>query len=71
MVIFFLGLVDVQIFVIDVVGGDKVLCKGGLGVIYLDLLVVNKIDLVVLVGVDLVVMVCDVDVVCDGCLMVL
>lgn len=50
------GLVDVQIFVIDVAGGDKVPRKGGPGVTYSDLLVINKIDLASLVGADLEVM---------------
>ena len=50
------GLVDVQIFVIDVAGGDKVPRKGGPGVTYSDLLVVNKTDLAPLVGADLQVM---------------
>src|ERR1700755_2247442 len=50
------GLVDVQIFVIDVAGGDKVPRKGGPGVTYSDLLVVNKTDLAPLVGADLAVM---------------
>ncbi|MCV7152066.1 urease accessory protein UreG [Mycolicibacterium pyrenivorans] len=50
------GLVDVQIFVIDVAGGDKVPRKGGPGVTFSDLLVVNKTDLAPLVGADLDVM---------------
>ena len=50
------GLVDVQVFVIDVAGGDKVPRKGGPGVTYSDLLVVNKTDLAPLVGADLDVM---------------
>ena len=50
------GLVDVQIFVVDVAGGDKVPRKGGPGVTYSDLLVVNKTDLAPLVGADLRVM---------------
>lgn len=50
------GLVDVQIFVVDVAGGDKVPRKGGPGVTYSDLLVVNKTDLAPLVGADLEVM---------------
>ena len=50
------GLVDVQIFVIDVAGGDKVPRKGGPGVTASDLLVVNKTDLAPLVGADLDVM---------------
>src|SRR6478735_404461 len=50
------GLVDVQIFVIDVAGGDKVPRKGGPGVTYSDLLVINKTDLAPMVGADLEVM---------------
>ena len=47
------GLIDVQIFVIDVAGGDKVPRKGGPGVTFSDLLVINKIDLAEMVGADL------------------
>jgi urease accessory protein len=50
------GLVDRQIFVVDVAGGDKVPRKGGPGVTTADLLVVNKTDLAPLVGADLSVM---------------
>lgn len=50
------GLIDAQIFVIDVAGGDKVPRKGGPGVTYSDLLVINKTDLAPLVGADLGVM---------------
>ncbi len=50
------GLVDKQIFVVDVAGGDKVPRKGGPGVIRSDLLVINKTDLAPLVGADLAVM---------------
>jgi urease accessory protein len=50
------GLVDAQVFVVDVAGGDKVPRKGGPGVITSDLLVVNKTDLAPLVGADLSVM---------------
>jgi urease accessory protein len=50
------GLIDKQIFVVDVAGGDKVPRKGGPGVIRSDLLVINKIDLAELVGADLDVM---------------
>ncbi len=50
------GLVDLQIFVVDVAGGDKVPRKGGPGVTRSDLLVINKIDLAPLVGADLDVM---------------
>jgi urease accessory protein len=49
-------LVDVQIFVIDVAGGDKVPRKGGPGITRSDLLVVNKTDLAPLVRADLEVM---------------
>jgi urease accessory protein len=50
------GLVDAQIFVLDVAGGDKVPRKGGPGVTTSDLLVINKTDLAPLVGADLEVM---------------
>ncbi|NYI04455.1 urease accessory protein UreG [Allostreptomyces psammosilenae] len=50
------GLVDFQIFVIDVSGGDKIPRKGGPGVSTSDLLVINKTDLAPLVGADLGVM---------------
>ena len=50
------GLVDRQIFVVDVAGGDKVPRKGGPGVTRSDLLVINKTDLAPLVGADLGVM---------------
>jgi urease accessory protein len=50
------GLVDVQIFVLDVSGGDKVPRKGGPGVSLSDLLVINKTDLAGHVGADLSVM---------------
>ncbi len=50
------GLIDRQIFVIDVAGGDKVPRKGGPGVTTADLLVINKTDLAPLVGADLSVM---------------
>ena len=53
------ALVDVQVFVIDVAGGDKVPRKGGPGITSSDLLVVNKTDLAPLVGADLDVMAAD------------
>ena len=53
------GLVDLQMFVLDVAGGDKVPRKGGPGVTTADLLVINKTDLAPLVGADLGVMVRD------------
>ncbi len=54
--IFSRALVDRQIFVIDVAGGDKVPRKGGPGVTTADLLVINKTDLAALVHADLAVM---------------
>lgn len=50
------ALADVQLFVIDVAGGDKVPRKGGPGITRSDLLVINKTDLAPLVGADLDVM---------------
>ena len=50
------GLVDHQVFVLDVAGGDKVPRKGGPGVTNADLLVINKTDLALMVGADLGVM---------------
>ena len=50
--IFSRALVDVQIFVVDVAGGDKVPRKGGPGVTTADLLVINKTDLAPYVGSD-------------------
>ena len=50
------GLADLQIFVLDVSGGDKVPRKGGPGVTASDLLVINKTDLAPLVGASLEVM---------------
>ncbi|MCW2598817.1 MAG: urease accessory protein UreG [Frankiales bacterium] len=55
------GLVDVQLFVLDVAGGDKVPRKGGPGVTASDLLVINKTDLASRVGADLAVMAGDAD----------
>ncbi|GAB3870197.1 urease accessory protein UreG [Kibdelosporangium lantanae] len=57
--VFSRGLVDRQVFVVDVAGGDKVPRKGGPGVTTADLLVINKIDLAPLVGADLDVMTSD------------
>lgn len=50
------ALVDIQLFVIDVAGGDKVPRKGGPGITRSDLLVINKTDLAPYVGADLGVM---------------
>jgi urease accessory protein len=54
--VFSRALVDRQIFVLDVAGGDKVPRKGGPGVTTADLLVINKTDLVPLVHASLDVM---------------
>jgi urease accessory protein len=59
--VFSRGLVDRQIFVVDVAGGDKVPRKGGPGVTTADLLVINKTDLADRVGADLTVMATDAD----------
>jgi urease accessory protein len=64
--IFSTALVDRQIFVVDVAGGDKVPRKGGPGVTRSDLLVINKTDLAPLVGADLSVMARDAAAVRDG-----
>jgi urease accessory protein len=60
------GLIDRQIFVIDVAGGDKVPRKGGPGVTRSDLLVINKTDLAPMVGASLAVMERDASAVRDG-----
>jgi urease accessory protein len=60
------GLADLQIFVLDVSGGDKVPRKGGPGVTTADLLVINKTDLAPLVGASLEVMDRDAAAVRDG-----
>jgi urease accessory protein len=60
------ALVDTQLFVIDVAGGDKVPRKGGPGITRSDLLVINKTDLAPLVGADLGVMGADADRLRDG-----
>jgi urease accessory protein len=50
--IFSTGLVDAQIFVIDTAGGDDIPRKGGPGIAFADLLVINKTDLAPYVGSD-------------------
>jgi urease accessory protein len=60
------GLADLQIFVLDVSGGDKVPRKGGPGVTTSDLLVINKTDLAPFVGASLEVMDHDATAVRDG-----
>ena len=49
-------LVEVEFYVIDVAGGDKIPRKGGPGIIRSDLLIINKIDLAPHVGASLEVM---------------
>jgi urease accessory protein len=46
------ALADVQVFVIDVAGGDDIPRKGGPGIARADLLVINKTDLAPFVGSD-------------------
>jgi urease accessory protein len=53
------GLVDVQIFVIDVASGDDIPRKGGPGITTADLLIINKTDLAPYVGADLETMAAD------------
>jgi urease accessory protein len=50
------GLIDRQIFVLDVAGGDKAPRKGGPGITNSDLLLINKTDLAPMVNADLEVM---------------
>jgi urease accessory protein len=50
--IFSPALADVQIFVIDVAGGDDIPRKGGPGIARADLLAINKTDLAPYVGAD-------------------
>lgn len=49
-------LVDLNLYVIDVAGGDKIPRKGGPGITKSDLLIINKIDLAPYVGADLEIM---------------
>jgi urease accessory protein len=53
------ALADVQVFVIDVAGGDDIPRKGGPGVARADLLVINKTDLAPFVGSDVALMIGD------------
>jgi urease accessory protein len=57
--VFSRGLIDRQVFVVDVAGGDKVPRKGGPGVTTADLLVINKVDLAPYVGANMEVMTAD------------
>lgn len=49
-------LIDVELYVIDVSGGEKIPRKGGPGIMNSDLLIINKIDLAPYVGASLEVM---------------
>lgn len=49
-------LVEIELYIIDVAGGEKIPRKGGPGIIYSDLLIINKIDLAPYVGASLDVM---------------
>ncbi|MEQ8677674.1 MAG: urease accessory protein UreG [Aggregatilineales bacterium] len=49
-------LIDVEIYVIDVSGGEKIPRKGGPGIMHSNLLIINKIDLAPYVGASLEVM---------------
>lgn len=60
------ALVDHEVFVLDVAGGDDVPRKGGPGVSGADLLVINKTDLAPYVGADLASMASDAAGVRDG-----
>lgn len=60
------GLVDAQIFVLDVAGGGDVARKGGPGIARADLLVINKVDLAPHVEVDVERMVADATAARDG-----
>jgi urease accessory protein len=60
------ALVDLQIYVIDVAGGEKIPRKRGPGMIRADLLVINKTDLAGMVGARLEVMAGDADEVRGG-----
>jgi urease accessory protein len=53
------ALADVQIFVIDVAGGDDIPRKGGPGIARADLLVINKTDLAPFVSSDVGLMISD------------
>lgn len=60
------GLVDAQIFVLDVAGGGDVARKGGPGIARADLLVINKTDLAPYVQVDVELMLADARAARDG-----
>lgn len=63
-VMFSFEFVDFMIYVIDVVQGEKIFWKGGLGIMCFDMFVINKIDLVLYVGVLFEVMEVDIQCMC-------
>jgi hypothetical protein len=46
-------LVDLTIYVVDLVSGKEVICKGGTGIVHSDLLLLNKTDLAPYLGISL------------------
>ncbi len=47
-------LVDLTVYVVDLVSGKEVICKGGTGLVHSDLLILNKTDLAPYLGISLV-----------------
>ncbi len=47
------ALVDVTVYVVDLVSGEEAVCQGGTGIVHSDLLILNKIDLVPYLGISL------------------
>ena len=46
-------LVDLTIYIVDLVGGKEVICNGGTGIVHSDLLILNKTDLAPYLGISL------------------
>ena len=46
-------LVDLTIYVVDLISGKEIICNGGTGIVHSDLLIVNKTDLAPYLGVSL------------------
>jgi urease accessory protein UreG len=46
-------LVDLTVYVVDLVGGKEIICNGGTGIIHSDLLILNKTDLAPYLGISL------------------
>ncbi len=47
------ALVDVTVYVVDLVSGKEAICQGGTGIVHSDLLILNKVDLVPYLGISL------------------